>query len=352
MMKTLFLTAFLIASTTIHSVGQNAGSHAFLQELNLTAEQQPKFLAIQQAMTAKWAEFQKMPAAERQSKQAAFYKARQEEMKQLLTPEQMEKYQEIRARRNGGNRPADSPTTNRDGPEPYSLSDFSGKDTGPLKATMLNKGATIFEKNFDDQKEVDDVMDLRKHTKGTVNNGVMVTFPPSVHGEAPPGAPFAKEEFVRSHFKLGGQDYIFSFRVKFLELDREVGEQISFIEIGHRWIRLELSPKGSQLVFQNYILDERRRQVIVENNRLTLEYGEWYEGTVEISGDETLFNINGELFHLKDDLIAKKRDIVHAQKFCLDLRGVGYLLDYAAAWEPNGFQDTWEETREDFKKEI
>ncbi|MEM1441881.1 MAG: hypothetical protein AAGF67_06035 [Verrucomicrobiota bacterium] len=145
MMKTLLLTAFLIASTTIHSVGQNAGSHAFLQELNLTAEQQPKFLAIQQAMTAKWAEFQKMPAAERQSKQAAFYKARQEEMKQLLTPEQMEKYQEIRARRNGGNRPADSPTTNRDGPEPYSLSDFSGKDTGPLKATMLNKGATIFE---------------------------------------------------------------------------------------------------------------------------------------------------------------------------------------------------------------
>ncbi|MEM9283513.1 MAG: hypothetical protein AAGA96_16945 [Verrucomicrobiota bacterium] len=345
MMKTLLLAAFLIAGTTMNSVCQNAGSDAFLQELNLTAEQQPKFLAIQQAMAAKWAEFQKMPAAERQSKQAAFYKARQEEMKQLLTPEQMEKYQEIRARRNGGNRPADRSTNTSDRPKPYSLSDYSGRDTGPLKTTMLNKGENIFEKNFDDQKEVDDIMDLRKHTKGTVENGVMVTFPPSVHGEAPAGAQFAKEEFVRSHFKLGGQDYIFSFRVKFLELDREVGEQISFIEIGHRWIRLELTPEGSQLVFQNYILDEPRRQVMVENKALKLNYGEWYEGTIEISGDETLFNINGEMFHIKDDLIAKEREIVHAQKFCLDLRGVGYLLDYAAAWEPDGFQETWEGKR-------
>ena len=215
----------------------------------------------------------------------------------------------------------------------------------PPMATMLHKGETIFEKNFDAQEEVDEIMDLRKHTKGTVKNGVMVTIPPSVHGEAPSGAQFANEEFVRSHFKLGGQDYIFSFRVKFLELDREVGEEISFIEIGHRWIRLELTPEGSQLVFQNYILDERRRQVMVENDALKLNYGEWYEGTIEISGDETLFNINGVMFHIKNDLVAKEREIVHARKFCLDLRGVGYHLDYAAAWKPNGFQETWEEKR-------
>ncbi len=348
-MKTLFLVTFLMASMAIPSIGQNARSNAFLQELNLTEEQKPKFLAIQQAMTAKWAEFQKMPAAERQSKQTAFYKARQEEMKQLLTPEQMEKYREIRARRNSGNRTVNRSTATSDRPKPYSLSEFSGKDTAPLKTTMLNKGENIFEKNFDDQKEVDDIMDLRKHTRGTVKNGVMVTFPPSVHGEAPAGARYGKEEFVRSHFKLGGQDYIFSFRVKFLELDREVGEKISFIEIGHRWIRLELTPEGSQLVFQNYILDEPRRQVMVENKALKLKYGQWYEGTIEISGDETLFTINGEMFHIKDDLIAKERKISHAMKFCLDLRGVGYLLDYAAAWKPNGFQDTWEDKRDELK---
>ena len=220
-----------------------------------------------------------------------------------------------------------------------------------LQTTMLNKGKPIFEKNFDDQKEVDAIMDLRKHTRGTVKHGVMVTIPPSVHGEAPQGAKYGKEEFVRSHFKLGGQDYIFSFRVKFLKLDRKVKEQVCFIDLGHRWIRLELTPEGSQLVFQNYILDQRgSRKVMVENKALKLKYGEWYEGTIEISGDETLFNINGVMFHIKDDLVAKRRETVLAQRFCLDLRGVGYHLDYAAAWKPNDFQETWDAKRAELKK--
>ncbi|TWT58312.1 hypothetical protein KOR42_16860 [Thalassoglobus neptunius] len=215
-----------------------------------------------------------------------------------------------------------------------------------LKTTMLNKGENIFEKHFDEQKEVDAILDLRKHTRGTVKDGVMVTIPPSVHGEAPKGARYGKEEFVRSHFKLGGQDYIFSFRVKFLELDRKVKEQICFIDLGHRWIRLEMTPDGSQLVFQNYILGKRgQKKVIVENETLKLKYGEWYKGTIEILGDETLSNINGVTFHIKNDLVAKKRETVLAQRFCLDLRGVGYHLDYAAAWKPRGFQDTWEEKR-------
>jgi len=217
-------------------------------------------------------------------------------------------------------------------------------------ASMLQLGQNIFEKNFDDQKEVDRFIDLRKHTRGTVKNGVMVTIPPSVHGEAPKGDKFAKEEFVRSHFKLGGQDYVFSFRVKFLELDRSVGEEIAFIEIGHRWIRLEMTPDGSQLVFQNYILGKRgRKQVMVKNEALKLQYGKWYEGTVEISGDETLFHINGVMFHLKHDLVAKERETLLAQRFCLDLRGVGYHLDYAAAWKPNGFQENWDEKRAELK---
>ena len=215
-----------------------------------------------------------------------------------------------------------------------------------LRATMLTKGEKIFEKHFDDQDEVDATMDLRKHTKGTVKNGVMVAIPPSVHGEAPKGAKYGKEEFVRSHFKLGEQDYIFSFRVKFLELDRKVGEQICFIDLGHRWIRLEITPEGSQLVFQNYILGKRgQKKVVVENKSLKLKYGQWYEGTIEISGDETLFHINGAMFHLKNDLVAKKRETVLAQRFCLDLRGVGYHLDYAGAWKPIGFQESWEAKR-------
>ena len=134
--------------------------------------------------------------------------------------------------------------------------------------------------------------------------------------------------------------------MKFLELDREVGQKVCFIDLGHRWIRLEMTPDGSQLVFQNYILGKRgQKKVMVEKKTLKLKYGEWYEGTIEISGNETLFNINGVAFHTKDDLVAKDRETVLAQRFCLDLRGVGYHLDYAAAWKPNGYQKTWEEKR-------
>lgn len=223
--------------------------------------------------------------------------------------------------------------------------------TSADKPTMLKRSAAIFEKHFEDQTEVDRTIDLRKHTRGTVKNGVLIAIPPSVHGQAPAGAKYAKEEFARSHFKLGDQDYIFSFRVKFLKLDREVGEQIAFIDVGHRWIRLEMTPSGSQLVLQNYILGQRgRKQVKVEQKALKLNYGEWYTGTIEISGDETLFNINGFLFHLKDDLIAKPRESVLAQRFCLDLRGVGYHLDYAAAWKTDGYQESWNQKRASLKK--
>ena len=54
-------------------------------------------------------------------------------------------------------------------------------------------------------------MDLRKHTKGTVKDGVMVTIPRLSMERHPKALEYGKEEFVRSHFKLGGQDYIFLF---------------------------------------------------------------------------------------------------------------------------------------------
>ncbi|MEM0896790.1 MAG: beta-agarase [Verrucomicrobiota bacterium] len=71
-----------------------------LKELNLTEEQRPKFIAIQQGMVAKWAELQKMSAEERNAEQTAYYLARFEELEQLLTEEQMTSYRKFRAQRN------------------------------------------------------------------------------------------------------------------------------------------------------------------------------------------------------------------------------------------------------------
>ena len=83
----------------------SARMEPYLKELNLTDEQKPKFLAIQKEMTAKWAGFQKLPADERKPAQQAFYTANFKALEQLLTPEQMAKYREIRARRTAGTTP-------------------------------------------------------------------------------------------------------------------------------------------------------------------------------------------------------------------------------------------------------
>ena len=112
------LNSFAAAADTPKGDGpsnQDERFHArmepFLKELNLTDEQKPKFLAIQKAMTTKWAEFQKLPADERKPKQQAFYTARFKELQQLLTPEQMAKYRAIRARRTAG--ASETPSQNR-----------------------------------------------------------------------------------------------------------------------------------------------------------------------------------------------------------------------------------------------
>jgi hypothetical protein len=63
-----------------------------LEELHLTRQQKPKFLAIQKAMTTKWTELRKLPANERQPEQEAFFKARHAEIVELLTPKQMKTY--------------------------------------------------------------------------------------------------------------------------------------------------------------------------------------------------------------------------------------------------------------------
>ena len=56
-------------------------------------------LSIQKAMTAKWAELQKMEPEQRKAEQDRFYKARFEELEELLTPQHMTQYREIRNRR-------------------------------------------------------------------------------------------------------------------------------------------------------------------------------------------------------------------------------------------------------------
>ena len=108
------------------------------EELNLSDEQTPKFLNIQKAMTTKWAELQKMEPAQRKAEQDKFYKARFEELEELLTPQQMTQYREIRRRRfnfpNG--RPQARPNARDANRQPFALGDYSGNDVVGIESVV------------------------------------------------------------------------------------------------------------------------------------------------------------------------------------------------------------------------
>ena len=56
---------------------------------------------------------------------------------------------------------------------------------------------------------------------------------------------------------------------------------------------------------------------------LKLAADKWYDITIEVKGNEVIYQIDGEVLYGQDALIAKER----ANTFNLDSGGVGYLLD-------------------------
>ncbi|MEM1227903.1 MAG: endo-1,4-beta-xylanase [Planctomycetota bacterium] len=106
--------------------------------LNLSDEQTPKFLKIQKAMTTKWAELQTMSPQQRNAERETFFKARLEELEELLTPQQMAQYREIRNRRASSRnaRPPARPNPRESNPQPLANSDYSGNDIVGIEAVV------------------------------------------------------------------------------------------------------------------------------------------------------------------------------------------------------------------------
>jgi len=108
----------------------NAWVAPYLEQLDLTDGQRPRFLDIQKQMTQKWAEFQRMPSQERQAKQGPYYRARHAELEELLSKEQMAKFLDIQAARAGQTVPRRKPEPSQresDSPLSSTRPDYSGK---------------------------------------------------------------------------------------------------------------------------------------------------------------------------------------------------------------------------------
>ena len=70
---------------------------------------------------------------------------------------------------------------------------------------------------------------------------------------------------------------------------------------------------------------------------LKLTADKWYDITIEVKGNEVIFQIDGEVLYGQHALIAKER----ANTFNLDSGGVGYLLDEVIIREVSDFQNDW-----------
>lgn len=131
-------------SPVSHDAASDPRTSSLLKALNLTDEQKPKFLAIQKAMSRKWAELQKLPAEERKTEQEAFFKARHEEIAKLLTPAQLKTYREFqqaRKKRAQQQKPTQQTSTSeaprRSTPSrPVALRDYSGNDVAGIETIV------------------------------------------------------------------------------------------------------------------------------------------------------------------------------------------------------------------------
>lgn len=64
----------------------------------------------------------------------------------------------------------------------------------------------------------------------------------------------------------------------------------------------------------------------------------WYDVTVEVKGDEVVFQIDGAVLYAKDALITEER----ANTFNIDSGGDGYVFDNISVWQAGNFTADWE----------
>jgi len=107
---------------------------------------------------------------------------------------------------------------------------------------------------------------------------------------------------------------------------------------------LTMRPEGSVLVLENHLVgrEERLSIVLQEVPGLKLQPEKWYDVTVEVKGEEVVFQIEGQTIYGQHPLIAKER----YDKFNIDVDGEGYLLDYIEVWAAGEFRSDWQSTRE------
>jgi len=215
---------------------------------------------------------------------------------------------------------------------------------------MVKRGEAIVSKGFLGAGEVDKKsIAFRKQTQFQVRDGNLNIIPPSIAFKGKENdSEWATSTFARAGLLRVPAEFVCQFRWKYnASSDPELQSKgVAYIDLGHRCIRLTMRPEGSVLVLENHLVGREERIVLQEVPELKLQPEKWYDVTVEVKGEEVVFQIEGRTIYGQHPLIAKER----YDKFNIDVDGEGYLWDYIDVWAAGEFRSDWQSRRQRFLK--
>lgn len=213
---------------------------------------------------------------------------------------------------------------------------------------MLLKGKKLISKSFDSDREVDkNSMAFRKVTQYRVEGGALHVIPPAIglKGKKSDNQ-WATSTFARAGLLEVPAEIVSQFRWKYNRpTDPKLASKgVAYIDLGHRCIRVTMTPEGSVLVLENHLVgrEERLSIVLQEAPELKLQSEKWYDVTVEVKGDEVVFQIDGHVLYGRHELIAKER----YDKFNIDVNGEGFVWDEVVIWKAGDYRKGWKAKRE------
>ena len=208
---------------------------------------------------------------------------------------------------------------------------------------MLEKGKAVISKSFEKASEVDKKsMAFRKLTQYEVQGGGMHAIPPSIALEGKESdSQWATSTFARAGLLNVPAEFVSQFRWKYNRpSDAKLRKNgLAYIDLGHRCIRVTMTPEGSVLVLENHLVgrEEKLSLVLQEAPDLKLQAEKWYDVTVEVKGEEVVFQIDGQVLYGRHPLIAKER----YDKFNIDVNGEGFVWDEVTIWTAGDYRSDW-----------
>ena len=199
------------------------------------------------------------------------------------------------------------------------------------KPIMITPGKSILSLAFTDP---DDKMLIspRKNTRLDDKEGELHVLPPETEG------------FARAGLLNFPTDYVCQFRWKYNKPSNPTQKSPVYFDAGHRAIRVTFTKEGATLLLENHLVgnDAAETSIVLQAKpQLTLEPDKWYDITVEIKGDEVVYQINGHVLYGRNDLIAGER----SNTFNIDAAGSGYVMDEIEVWGAGEHRSDWEATR-------